>query len=261
MKKLLFLILLSATAVSSKAQDGGYKPMLTDGKMWVFNHENIIYGDRIYTETVCGDTVVNGLTCKKIHHKYIEPYYKNISEYYYALYEDVDNGKVYEVNNNYEQPLRLRYDFNLPIGSNVPVDPYSIEPTDNYAYKLQVIDSISVKGRTYKRLTFRLGDADWGDEYYWVEGIGSNSYFFTMYPYPLPTDGTTGNNMLRCYDGDELIFEAKDFKAEAISTGISTVTSTDKAATGKTYDLGGRAISKPRTGDVYIKDGKKYINR
>lgn len=261
MKKLLFLILLSATAVSSKAQDGGYKPMLTDGKMWVFNHENIIHGDRIYTETVCGDTVVNGLTCKKIHFKYIEPYYGYISESYYALYEDVDSGRVYEVNNNYEQPLRLRYDFNLPIGSKVPVDPYSIEPTSNYAYELQVIDSISVKGRTYKRLTFRYNNPDWDIKYHWVEGIGSDSYFFTMYPYPIPTDGTTGNNMLRCYDGDELIFEAKDFKAEAISTGISTVTSTDKAATGKTYDLGGRAISKPRTGDVYIKDGKKYINR
>ncbi len=254
MKKLLFLILLSITAVYSKAHDGGYKPMLTDGKMWVFNHENIIHGDRIYTETVCGDTVVNGLTCKKIHFKYIEPYYSYISECYYALYEDVDNGKIYEVNNSYEQPLRLRYDFKLPIGSKIPSE------IDD-AYELQVIDSISVKGRTYKRLTFRRGDPGRGDEYYWVEGIGSDSYFFTMYPYPIPTDGTTGNNMLRCYDGDELIFEAKDFKAEAISTGISTVTSTDKAAMGKTYDLGGRAISKPRTGDVYIKDGKKYINR
>ena len=67
--------------------------------------------------------------------------------------------------------------------------------------------------------------------------------------------------IIACYENGKCIFEWDDFFAESISVGISNTETDGKQPQQKMYDLTGKTLKTPRKGEVYIKDGKKYVGR
>lgn len=88
-----------------------------------------------------------------------------------SAYIKTDSGKVYckflDYNNCiYDTTtIFLLYDFNLNVGDTIPVYEGVCSP-DNFITTIQLIDEITISGRTRKRLTLSDGDV-------WISGIGS----------------------------------------------------------------------------------------
>ena len=162
-----------------------------------------------------------------------------------------EGQKVYQ---NWGEGWVLVFDFGLNVG-------------DNYmGLQIVAVDTIEVKGRKYRRLSFglRTGDEDESlrkaKEYCWVEGIGCSIYgpCNGIYP-PQLASGPVDEIVLSVYDGDELIFEEDDFMVPAV-TAIKTVTR-DESEKNAFYDLQGRRLTtKPQRG-LYIRNGKKHVVR
>lgn len=102
----IYLTLLGAffTMLPCKSQT------LSDGKVWnfvqrMYEHEDI---ERAYTVTVCGDTIANGLLCKKLVKVYQDT--PNIQTAYAVFEKD---SKVYGV---YGEQTKLLLNFNLAVG-------------------------------------------------------------------------------------------------------------------------------------------------
>ena len=128
---------------------------------------------------------------------------------------------------------------------------------------IQSVDTIEVKGRQYRRLSFGLKFFGYGDfskekDYCWVEGIGSSLFgiYNGIYP-PRLASGITDESVLSIYDGNELIFEEDDFMAPAV-TAIKTVTH-EKSGNNAFYDLQGRCLTTQPQRGVCIRDGRKYV--
>ena len=229
--------------------------MLVEGRSWLFR-DNFCdaYGNwdayQDYTLTVCGDTVYSGIKCKKLCLEYVGERYPLI------LYDDTrayfeKDGCLYgfygcDPHNN----VAVLLNFNVKVGD------LSIDA--GYVTK---IDTILVKGRKYKRITFdncfKFIEAP--VPIVWVEGIGYN---FESYMECTIRPGTKmRTRIMACYENGECIFEWDDFFAESISVGISNTETDGKQPQQKMYDLTGKTLKTPRKGEVYIKDGKKYVGR
>ena len=84
---------------------------------------------------------------------------------------------------------------------------------------------------------------------YLYEEIGSD-----VGPFSLESD----EFLLSCYDGEKCIYQFTD-KIEKV-TGIRHIrVSSSKSQT--VYDLQGRRVENPKQGEIYIQNGKKYINK
>ena len=155
-----------------------------------------------------------------------------------------EGPKVYQ---DWGEGWVLVFDFSLNVG-------------DNYmGLPIESVDTIEVKGRQYRRLSFGL-KTGYGKEkdYCWVEGIGSSLFgiYNGIYP-PTLISGITDHSVLSVYDGDELIFEEDDFMAPAV-TAIKTFTR-DNSENSAFYDLQGRRLTAEPQRGLYIRDGKKYV--
>ena len=155
-----------------------------------------------------------------------------------------EGPKVYQ---DWGEGWVLVFDFSLNVG-------------DNYmGLPIKSVDTIEVKGRQYRRLSFGL-KTGYGKEkdYCWVEGIGSSLFgiYNGIYP-PTLSSGITDHSVLSVYDGDELIFEEDDFMAPAV-TAIKTVTR-DESENSAFYDLQGRRLTDTPQRGVYIRGGRKYV--
>lgn len=67
------------------------------------------------------------------------------------------------------------------------------------------------------------------------------------------TADITGNNPIIILQGDA--------KLEDVETGVSEITNNVVATNKQMYNMAGQRISKPVSGQVYIKEGRKYLNR
>ena len=153
-----------------KNPDEDYHPFVEEGKKW----ECTISWGLIETNTkkeyysISGDTIVNGITCKKLHGPYST----------YAVYEK--DGKVYcheKVNGDFH----LLYDFTCHEGDVVNV----VNPEgqtewglDEYRCTIKKVDTIITKsGHRLKRFTLQAEnlEIEFGseEEYVWIEGVGS----------------------------------------------------------------------------------------
>lgn len=68
--------------------------------------------------------------------------------------------------------------------------------------------------------------------------------------------------MLECWDGDDLTFTAEDFaKLMDQYKGVLGVNRVDNPAgsTDQIYDLYGRKVERPVSGEIYIRDGRKIV--
>ena len=202
MKKitLLLLGLLMITSASAASQTT-FMPVLSEGKSWEvatisWDYENFPNSNDTtgyYTVYVCGDTIVNNLTCKKIE---IVPKGNQKSSKTAVAYEK--DGKVWNVNSNGEMVLI----FDIGLHQYDEVD-------DGYVLKE---DFISVNGFNRKRLLIDSGIDSDDYSYYVVEGIGISSDKWV-------SNLVVGNEneytiMLSCSENGEIVFTKEDFSKQ-----------------------------------------------
>ena len=248
----LFLVVFSLE-IPTNAQKvaDSYKNMLTDGKVWHCideykyfegtNHRNLKY-----TDSICGDTLINGVVGKRIHRVYED---NLIEESFYAMYEKDKKVYLLEGFDNGNVVKTILFDFNLKAGDFLFPD---IDADINLF--VESIDTIIVKGQEYRRLNFNYSER--GQQACWVEGIGSNSRIY-MTIYDIPIGYSFYKYMVSCYKDGKCIFELEDFSTPA--TDISHVGKDIQQKPERIYDITGKRISNPRKGEVYIKGGEKYI--
>lgn len=212
---------------------------MKEGKTWGYlitdaNQPNDYF---FRTETISGDTIIDGTKCKKAH--YCEWDGKE-----YGVWPKLEeDGKVYFFSEKNGRCLMM--DFNMSVG-----DVY--DANNGHTYSVAAKDSIEVRGVKRSRLTI-MHNGDFAG--YWVEGIGSSCDDARL----TPKESSWGETcyIYECYDNGELIFTMRDFEAPTV-TGISVV-ETDKNADGKIYDVNGIRIDTPQKGRIYIQNGKKFV--
>ena len=205
MKKFSSLLLLQLSFVfilPVSAADEDYRPLLKVGKAWDWYCRAAAYAhewNRHYA--VVGDTIVDGEQCYKV----------------FAEQTDINTGEVVlggtGVFLEKDRKFFLRqgstwnmiYNFNMNVGDVV---------TNGDTFKREVIavDSITVKGETYRRMIMNDTYIDRYDTIcgttYWVEGIGGMCGMLTTdswRPYGLP------NCLSACYEDGKRIFTGWDF--------------------------------------------------
>ena len=251
----IFLLLAVAFASTASAQDvpKDYKKMLTDGKVWHCIDEYKYFegtNDRNlkYTDSICGDTLINGVVGKRIHRVYEDDL---IEESFYAMHEKDKKVYLIEGVDNGNVAKTILFDFNLETGDFL----FPCIDSDTNIF-VERIDTITVKGKEYRRLTFNYSFR--GQQACWVEGIGSNSRIY-MTLFDIPTGYSFYKYMVSCYKDGKCIFEGEDFATHA--TGISTVKDDAYNNRKRLYDITGKQINKPRKDEVYIRNGKKILEK
>lgn len=233
------------------------KPLLTDGKEWKMVVTSLLPSDPplYYTISVGEEVMEYGKLCRRMYVKYDGP----ARDYTFLAYED-ENGRVYDVDKSGTFILKL--DFSLRTGDEFyRTDEYGeIESID--LYKIAQEDTISVRGRQYRRLLLGYADPILSGISlgYWVEGIGTEEVFITFpTAVPLNYNGSlyVGGNLIACYENGECIFEYDDFNSPSV-TGVADVKSEHAAKSSAIYNLNGQRVAHPRKGEVYIKNGEKW---
>lgn len=192
----------------ANAQDG-YRKMLTDGKEWHCFWNKDMSGDEtdgmwLYNVAVVGDSVINGVTYKKLCREYTETVPKGTERISYFAAREKD-GKVYLYDN--EKGDVTLMDFSLHKGDAVP---------SFHSQSVLKEDPVEVYGTKYRRLVLSGGGI-------WVEGIGCNIFYDTL-PYFQMEYGTPyvdENYFFTCYDKGKLVFTENDFLS--VATGLSEI--------------------------------------
>ena len=184
MKKFYFTAMLLALGFYTNvtAQDGSHA-FLKEDKVWTYHYQGFNGREFNVGRVIDGDTIIGGLTYKKI-------YDKIGGQYQYALREE--GKKIYIVHPHYET-ASLLYDFGKNAGDVI----------DELEHPLIVasVDTIDIDGVKFRRM--RVQDAGqpvekWSNDLinmynFWIEGVGSESLLETSIREP-------GNayNLLSC---------------------------------------------------------------
>ena len=221
-----------------------YRLFVVDCKTWECTSEDPGYQPETCVYAFDGETVINGITYKRM---------TRDGEYYAALRQE--GQKVYAVT-GWSEDERLLYDFGLQVG-----DTYSFFETNATMYLVQT-DYIEVNGQQLRRLKFAEdassegSDANSGMVECWVEGIGGICGP-VLGGWPLMG---SYNKMEKCkYQGEE-IFEYSNF-LNAPVMDIQSVTATNRSNVDAIYDLQGRRLGAVPERGIYIRNGKKYVNK
>ena len=137
-----------------------YHPLIEDGKVWTYHYHSFNGREFNVDRIIDGDTIIGGLTYKKI-------YDKVGGQYQYALREK--GKKIYIVYPHHET-ASLLYDFSKNAGDVI----------NELAYPLIVasVDTIDIDGVKFRRM--RVQDANIPvEDNFWIEGVGSESLLET----------------------------------------------------------------------------------
>ena len=232
--------------------DEKYHPFVEEGKKWECTISWGLIETNIKKEyySISGDTIVNGITCKKLHGPYST----------YAVYEK--DGKVYcheKVNGDFH----LLYDFTCHEGDVVNV----VNPEgqtewglDEYRCTIKKVDTIITKsGHRLKRFTLQAEnlEIEFGseEEYVWIEGVGSP--WEPLYPVGYWETAGGSSYLNACYVNGEQLFVGKDIY---YGTGIESIQNSQFKIDNNApvYDLSGRRVVNPKRG-LYIQGGRKVL--
>lgn len=270
--KLILISLVCIIATMSKAQEpSSQSKFFEDGKSWLWaGYHRVIQMDSTrwyfktdttyWTETVVGDTIVEGRHAKKL--LLGDSLGVPNEPHRYKIYLE-ENGAIYEYGSHPEKSDSLCFcpymDFNLPVGYSVFHK--SISGDTYYLFDVMNVETINVCGIERRKLTLGNKSGVWG---YWVEGIGADTnmaYMTIVIPPSSTTTGTYWSGIVKCFQNGECIFTADDFLMS--TDGIKDVEVSEKDATlsedAPLYDLSGRKVTgTPRSG-IYIKGGRKVL--
>ena len=268
--KLILISMVCVIATTAKAQESSSQnKFFEDGKSWLWSRYHYEYHadstggyfsrDTTYwTETVVGDTIVDGRHAKKLLLGDLAGVPEEPLRYKVYLEE---NGVIYRYRYHPENSDSLCFypymDFNLHVGDSIFYN--SIFGHTDFLFAVMNEETINVCGIERRKLT--LGNKSWVLGY-WVEGIGANVQDCYMLP-GRPISGSVGyyDLIVKCFQDGECIFTADDFLTS--TDGINDVEVSEKDATlsedASLYDLSGRKVTgTPRSG-IYIKGGRKVL--
>ncbi len=208
------------------------RPVLTEGKRWVIEETYIRYRD-LSTTTTVWDKIVNGGTyaggnyAKVIRVRYADGHEYGIPE---VLREE--DGKVYKFwewkDYKGDGTYRQRELWGLSYDMNPQTDRISIG-----GFQVESRGTIVLQGKTRRVVKIRRGinyenyDVPYD---YWVEGIGQLFGWhpdYRTYSIEHSPDGFYRYVLLECYDGDEKIYDHREF-SEYLYVPEVTFTESDR---------------------------------
>lgn len=238
-----------------------------DGKSWLRAcyhytrygpYEEYQIDTTYWTETVVGDTIVDGHRAKKLLRGNSDGVPYEPPHYSIGLEED---GVIYKYGSHRDMSDSIGFypimDFNLHIGDSI----FYNSPLMGALFLFEVVneETINVCGIERRKLTLESMSHHVG---YWVEGIGANTEdFYMIIGFPQTTCEAYFYGMVKCFQDGECIFTVDDFNASVDGVRDVKVSCPDgKDASDKSlYDLSGRKVTgTPRRG-IYIKGGRKVL--
>ena len=250
-KRILYLLFLLIVPILGYSRSQTYdnkvpsRPILKEGKQWVYEHHVRKDGEHLVTRktyTLTGDTIIGGLSYMKLYSQEED----EAPIYQMALRED--GFTVYRCmkNNTYEE-------------RHIEFNPMYFPETDleEFIRKEEVtelIDTIEVNSRLFIRHRYSWEN---NEMYPAVEGIGFLGGIFTMSPAFARSDYL---QFVACYEDGECIFTESDFYKQGIEAEIKTIeTKNPRTINPAIFDLQGRRIQGEPKHGVYIRDGKKVM--
>lgn len=249
--------------LTAYSENGEYRKVLTDGKMWKANLRRPSFSKvkTYFTVTIAGDTTVYDLNAKKLLVEYIEYYYLDglenpprISKGYFYDVAAEQNGVVWchNINNEFVKAM----DVKLNLGDKFEIQ--FNKPDSLGVSQVTHIDYCDTPLGRLKRIF--LNESEWwiGGHQVFVEGVGFLSDCYTQ----IYTDDASEIWVTECYDNGQLIFSEKDFMISVI--GVDEISDNPKQnikydPCQVTYDIFGNVIQNPIPRTVVIQNGKKFI--
>ncbi len=266
----LFFLLLTLCFIGASGQNS-VKKFYEDGKSWVGYGYKKQYDDgvRWLRFTVVGDTMVAGVTAKKIQSELTATGQK--SPDYRVGYEN--DGVVYIWLNEAFRPL---YNFNLTEGDK---EPYQDENGLITSYYVSIRSARYMNMEGIVRKVIMASPSAPASELvpslmiYWIEGIGSDSLESWETITDIP-EATTFDKfwdcegVMSCYLGEKRIYDSEervgggyewvdDYYAGQPEVGVDASAANDEPI----YDLMGRRVENPLPGRIYITTKGKRIFR
>lgn len=213
-----------------------YKPLLTEGKSWKVLVKHWPDEDYYCMYKVSGDTLVDGIKCKKI------------------LCYNIDEGEESaEIICAYEENQKLCgfNDYGKPdvlLDFNYKKDDIIVEDIED----LKVLDEEYLMIKGVQRRCLKLSVKDRGENVYWIEGIGTTSRFWLGYFCVMIGEF---RYLVECYENGKTIFSMDEFRK---TTNIKAPTlETDKQE--RIYGYDGIRISNNNQPKIVIKGNKKVL--
>lgn len=265
--KFMISVAMAALALlgngNAQAQKREYKPVLTEGKEWVFEYYSYHASDNPnskYTITVKGDTVFDGQPAKILN--IVNEYVDNSDTDNPATQRSEKTKVMMEKNGVVWDTDSLIYvDMNLNLGDEYW--PYmNYEYDENYPERLPVVeyeDEYDTSIGKLKRIIFHENDRT---SYAMVEGIGCSDSSLSL----LATT-CSSLKMTVCRLNGEVIFTEKDFRRNAAGVkGLpgdegKTFVNTGYDPSAAAFDLWGRQVKNAAKGSILIQNGSKVIVR
>ena len=200
----------------------------------------------IYSEVV-GDTIVDGITLKKIDRWRDSP---TLHVGYLLMKEEA--GVLYQYQEDEEWPEELKEYYRAP-GLYPILDMNMQEGDKSGNVSVRKVDFIEDSAGNMRKRIILMDDA------YWVEGIGLSRDHYVLTPSRIVVPTCGPEKMLECRQDGELIFTEDDFKKP--SAGIGDIHSDDHGVgDGAFYDLNGNKAIYTEPGRIYIHKGRKTIS-
>ena len=263
------------------AQDDDYRPFIEEGKVWVSGFHGQIYPSNaiqyyIVYDYFDGDTIVNGVECKRWREDFVPRDNAQQSSQHYTMAVYEENGKVWLFHDG-ETTAKLIYDFKAAPGNTVIVFSalaYSYLWARNHYGKSddffrQANDTLTILSRKTELLGGRTQDVIYytsqrldsrreSFEECIIEGIGSSRGPFDNLAYG---GRTSPIYLVYCMIGDEILYfneESADYWNIPLPTSIAAPRSDSTISSWHTLS-GHRLSSPPTRKGVYIRDGKKVV--
>ncbi|MBQ4223999.1 MAG: hypothetical protein II674_09195 [Prevotella sp.] len=239
--------------VAPDMPEADYHPMLVEGKSWLY-HYTLGHSDSgemwqtayEVTYTLRGDTVIGGVNYMKMYEEH-----EGRCHYHSAWREE--GRKVHVAYPG--KPDSLCYDYGLPYLGQAP---YTLHDDIHEPLYLAAKDVVMAGGDYHNRFWFI--DDMYEEGHCWVDGVGCENGL--LYP-DRPTNFYMPNwHFVSCTMPDGETITALDLMGGAVEYdgGIQKIASpTRHHDDGRAYDLGGRLVTSPIPGHVYIRNGRKYV--
>ena len=230
--------------------EDSYLPILEDGKVWSAMRK-FPSGEVEWKREVIGDTVLLDRKCKAVRSTYAGEILYGGDSYYYE-----EDGRLY-LYREYDKRFWLIYDLGITeTGWHNEFENHPI-----YVYDIQR-SYMTIEGQ--ERLCVTI-DYDMDNERgefpareIWVEGIGQIS-ITPLVSFNAYMEAGNGGYFNSCTLNGKAIFTHGDF--DKITNIHSAIKESPSDNVQDVYDLQGRRMQKPQRGGLYIKDGKKFIQK
>lgn len=234
-----------------------FLPFMKEGRKWIIEYVLMPYETKSYREIcVQNSEIEDGVKVWHVVERDIEP----AADGWIVIGDDInrkiteENGVVTIYNHHYDE-WQVYLSLLLEEG----------ERTGLGAIRLWWKTEMEVAGckRLCQYFASSLGVDSWV-----VEGIGASTDVWNHSARPTGSYWEDDDYeeefafMLECWDGDDLTFTAEDFaKLMDQYKGVLGVNRVDNPAgsTDRIYDLYGRKVERPISGEIYIRDGRKIV--